>query len=298
LTSGSGLTVEVWLSTDHPHQTGPARIVSYSIDTGARNFTIGQDGRNMQVRLRTTETNLNGIPALTVGGVFGRRTRRHIVVTYDFRDLCVYVDGERAACRSSPAGGFEDWDPEHILMFGNERTADRPWLGALFLVALYDRALLATEIATAYRAAFSSALSGPATESGLVGLWLFAEGSGNVIHDTSTIAPVNLTIPSIVDEPRCGFLSPGRRLSPIDVIANVLIFVPFGFLCYVSMRGRSSTAVTVIATVTITAIFTVAIESLQYCLVSRCSQRDDVVLNVLGGLIGALASIRRVTIRQ
>ena len=43
-------------------QTGPARIVSLSADTGAQNFTLGQEGSDIEFRLRTPVSGRNGIP--------------------------------------------------------------------------------------------------------------------------------------------------------------------------------------------------------------------------------------------
>jgi len=44
LMSGSGFAAAVRVMSHSVEQGGPARIVSYSADTGARNFTIAQDG--------------------------------------------------------------------------------------------------------------------------------------------------------------------------------------------------------------------------------------------------------------
>jgi Concanavalin A-like lectin/glucanases superfamily len=87
-----------------------------------------------------------------VTNVFAAAARRHIVVTYDTNALCLYVDGQRQAYRTPPGGHLDNvWDPSHQLLLGNETTANRPWLGTLFLVALYGRSLSAAEIAAAYR---------------------------------------------------------------------------------------------------------------------------------------------------
>ncbi len=52
LLSGKGLTIEVWLSSATANQGGPARIVSYSLNPGERNFTLGQQGNDLIMRLR------------------------------------------------------------------------------------------------------------------------------------------------------------------------------------------------------------------------------------------------------
>jgi hypothetical protein len=65
-------------------QTGPARIVSNSSDPLHRNFTVGQEGRDLIVRVRTPATGMNGSPFhLVVPDVFSTMEIRDIVVTYD-----------------------------------------------------------------------------------------------------------------------------------------------------------------------------------------------------------------------
>jgi hypothetical protein len=299
LTSGSGFALEIWLSSREPGQTGPARIVSYSANTRARNFTLGQQGSGLVMRLRTTGTDLNGTPPLEVAGVFAAGARRHIVITYDFRSLCAYVDGRRAACRDSPQGRFDNWDPGHHLLFGNETAGNRPWLGTLFLVALYDRVLSPTEIAAAYTAAGRALPTRPAG-SDVVALYRFDGGSadtGDIVRDATPRDRLDLAIPRVVEPSRDGFLSRRSTLSRVtvwsvaDVTVNVLMFVPFGLLCYLALRHRGwSRAAARAVGIGAAATFSLGAESVQYLLVSRASQLEDVVLNTLGASIGVLVA--------
>ena len=62
------ITIEAWIKPASVTQSGPARIVSLSQDTGGRNFTLGQGEEFYEVRLRTTKTSANGEPSLWSGG--------------------------------------------------------------------------------------------------------------------------------------------------------------------------------------------------------------------------------------
>ena len=62
------ITIEAWIKPASITQTGPARIVSLSKDTGNRNFTLGQGEEFFEVRLRTTKTSANGEPSLWSSG--------------------------------------------------------------------------------------------------------------------------------------------------------------------------------------------------------------------------------------
>lgn len=151
LVGGEGVTVEAWVVPRDVAQDGPARIVSYSLDLGSRNFTLGQSGRALVMRLRTTRTDLNGrdlnshMHAMRVPEVFVSNLLHHLVVTYDHERGRVYVNGEQRLEKFGPGGTFANWDQSFPFLMGNEATGDRPWLGRIFLVAIYDRALSAPE---------------------------------------------------------------------------------------------------------------------------------------------------------
>ncbi len=61
-------SLEAWIKPANTTQTGPARIVTISRDTGGRNMTLGQKGGAYEVRFRTTSTTANGEPALSSPG--------------------------------------------------------------------------------------------------------------------------------------------------------------------------------------------------------------------------------------
>lgn len=91
----SELTLEVWISPTHVHQSGPARIVSYSQDTGLRNFTLGQDEKNIVFRLRTPLSGLNGTsPQLQTKDDPLTTDLQHLVVTYRGELETLYVNGQ------------------------------------------------------------------------------------------------------------------------------------------------------------------------------------------------------------
>lgn len=89
-------TLRLVCASDNADQHGPARIVSYSIDTMRRNFTVGQEGPDMVFRLRTPDTGPNGthIP-LVVPGVFSSGGVQDILVTYTGAKLQAAVAGTR-----------------------------------------------------------------------------------------------------------------------------------------------------------------------------------------------------------
>jgi hypothetical protein len=140
-------TVEVWTRSARTTQRGPSRIVSYSWDSSDRNFTLGQDGTDVSWRVRSESNTDNGTPGFTAGAVATDLT--HLVLT-QAADFSIYKDSVRVGGDS--VGAIARWDPGHFLMLANERSARRPFIGELYQVAIYDRALSADEIAARFDA--------------------------------------------------------------------------------------------------------------------------------------------------
>jgi len=140
------LTVEVWLTPGRDLQSGPARIVTLSQDSGQRNFTLGHDGRHIDVRLRTTTTDGNGLPSLAGPEVLTAGQRTHVVFTFA-RDghVRLYGDGRQVA-EASRGGDLSNWNDSFRLGLGDELNGDRRWDGEIHFVALYGRALTAEQV--------------------------------------------------------------------------------------------------------------------------------------------------------
>ncbi len=89
----SQFTISTTVATANLNQSGPARIISLSSDSLRRNFTIGQDKKDLALRLRTPITGQNGADIkLSVPEVFADTNPHRILVTYFQGKLQVYVD--------------------------------------------------------------------------------------------------------------------------------------------------------------------------------------------------------------
>ncbi|MCK9995419.1 MAG: putative Ig domain-containing protein [Candidatus Krumholzibacteria bacterium] len=149
--TSNALTVEAWVTPANTTQDGPARIVTLSEDPYVRNFTLGQGayevGSNIySMRLRSTETDLNGLPSLATDPGSLTTTLTHVVFTRDAGGTNnLYMDGVLVAT-DNPGGDLSNWDTSYALALGNEAIDDRPWLGDYHLVAIFDRALSGVEV--------------------------------------------------------------------------------------------------------------------------------------------------------
>jgi VanZ like family/Concanavalin A-like lectin/glucanases superfamily len=94
LQKSEAFTVVAWIRPESLVQGGPARIVSLSEDPGSRNFTLGQQARDIEFRLRTVSSNTNG-------HIFRTDTQpltgalQQVVVTYEQGVTEAYVGGKR-----------------------------------------------------------------------------------------------------------------------------------------------------------------------------------------------------------
>ena len=78
----------------------------------------------------------------------GLASRRHL----SGGSTAVYVDGTLVDEVTIEPGPIEHWNPEFPLLVGNEATLDRPFIGDVFSVAVYGRALARQEIGQNYQA--------------------------------------------------------------------------------------------------------------------------------------------------
>ena len=163
------VTLEAWVrpAALRPYSApDPGRIIAYSADQSNNNFVLEQGiatGRLDRVyhsRLRTTETNsggwpkgVRGFPSIfntPVGSLDTRLT--HVVMTRrSTGEAFFYLDGEEKAFKPIP-GSFDAWNPSYALHLGGEVGDPRFWLGALHLVAIYNRALTPAEVEQHFRA--------------------------------------------------------------------------------------------------------------------------------------------------
>lgn len=152
LRRSGAITVEAWMRPTQRSQDGQARLIGLSKNATARNFSLGQGVAKGQpsaafsMRLRTTESDLNGEPLLRTEAGLATTDAQHVVYTRTAEGLArLYRDGQTVAERQE-SGDFANWDSSYHLAVANEMGGGHPWLGELYLLAVYDRALSAQEV--------------------------------------------------------------------------------------------------------------------------------------------------------
>ena len=144
------LTVEAWVRPADVTQSGPARIVTLSVDHLNRNFTLGQAEDDYVFRVRTTSAdNLNGTMPQFRAASTVTTSPTHVVATRDAGgNVRIYLNSvQQTLDVSSHEGEFSNWDASYRLALADELGVDeRHWQGTYYLVAVYERALSADEV--------------------------------------------------------------------------------------------------------------------------------------------------------
>jgi glycopeptide antibiotics resistance protein len=84
----------------------------------------------------------------------------------------------------------------------------------------------------------------------------------------------------------------------VPIVANVLLFVPWGFLLFIALYTvERPTMQTYVLTVLLGLTFTCAIEAWQYFLPSRVADVNDIIWNTLGTFGGAILGHLRERVR-
>ncbi|MGB5159947.1 MAG: VanZ family protein [Thermoanaerobaculia bacterium] len=247
------LRLRLRLRTALPIQKGPARIFTISADPYFRNLTVGQEGRDLVVRLRTPQTTVNGLPPYVLTEVFKSKGWQEIELLIEDSEFNLTLDGRKVASDSLPQGPLRSWDPGFRAALGNELTWDRPWLGeiavAVIGVGIEDVDLLRTDV-----------MELPS------GFW-----SGN---DWRLIHPRSLF---------------SFDHSTTDLVLNFLCFIPVGFLLVIVLSRPRSVAFAM----GVVAVGSLLVESAQLCFAGRHPSAIDWIVNVAGSGLGAWLAYSR-----
>jgi VanZ family protein len=294
-----GFTIEVYITIDDIDQNGPARIVTYSLNTSQRNFTLGQEFDSLILRLRTTESDENGVyPHFRGDNVFTPGKKQHVTVSYDGKLEKLYVDGQLRKVSSELEGSFSSWDPNAFFVIGNEHTGDRLWQGKIYLVALYNRALGDEEIYQNYKNIISSNTTeiGPRqNHNGLIRYYTFSEGKGDVVYNQAKqetsghLIPVNLHLNSLKS---FNFLISSEDIITYfrDIAVNIIGFIPLSFILFFNAsKHRSVFSNIYFRPILVGLIISISLEFLQVFSITRVPTILDVLCNLIGTVIGSIS---------
>ena len=128
----SQYSVEAWVIPANTTQEGPARIITYSPGSGARNFTLGQvlynyDFRNRSVARDRRQRHAGARDLRRRPGPPGDApARRHHLRPVRGRRICVDGLFTDDVDPMQPPGRLWNWDPNYMFALGNEAEQRPP----------------------------------------------------------------------------------------------------------------------------------------------------------------------------
>jgi hypothetical protein len=131
-------------------------MVSYSGGDTTRNFTLGQTNQNYDFMMRSSNSDLDGMPQLATptAATVLQASLQHVVLTYDpVNGRQIFVNGVNTGVADPQKGGtIANWDSSFAFVLGNEVSSDRSWQGLIKFVAIHSRALSPAQILQNYNA--------------------------------------------------------------------------------------------------------------------------------------------------
>ena len=288
----AAFTLELWLEPGHVPATDLFDILT--IDDGGfpPGMVLFQWRTELLLRVRDGASH-GGFREVGPSGVLTEQTPRFITITLAPSGTTFYANG--SALKHYPGFTVPNSRLNGRLILGNAAAGKHPWTGNLFRLAIFNRALDASEVAQHYALWTNHQAEHLTADPGLAALYRFDEGGGHWVRDFSTNGH-SLLIPEryVVLQKRVLELPWGPdpiEWSDLDDIAiNILGFMPFGFIVYRYRRlakpdGRFWN---VLWAVCAGAVVSLVIELTQVWLPDRTSSATDLVTNALGTFLGAL----------
>jgi hypothetical protein len=153
-------SLEAWVAPALVATTN-SYMVSYSGSDTTRNFTLAQTNQDYDFMLRSSNSDLNGMPQLQTpdSTMALQASLQHVVLTYDpVNGRQIYINGVNQNIPDPQKGGtISNWDSTFALVLGNEVSGDDSWQGLIKFVAVHSRAMTAAEILQNYNAGVGEA---------------------------------------------------------------------------------------------------------------------------------------------
>jgi hypothetical protein len=142
-------SIEAWVAPAVV-ATNLSDIVSYSGGDTLRNVTLAQTNQDYDFSLRSSKSDLNGMPMQqTPNSTMAlQASLQHVVLTYDpINGRQIYVNGANQNIADPQKGGtISNWDSTFALVLGGEVSGDNAFQGEIKFLAIHSRALTATQV--------------------------------------------------------------------------------------------------------------------------------------------------------
>jgi hypothetical protein len=285
--SDTSCSIEIWLEPGLTEDSNTF-LAFYSVGVPSVPLSLHQSISDLKLQRETLDMNHRAKTVhFMVDDVFREKKPVFVTITSGVQGTSVYLNG--ALIETSPSFGLSDKDFFGRLIVGNSPIGNDDWSGRLLGLAIYDRELTAVQASAHYDQWTKEGQPAVAENENAVGLYLFNERTGSVVHNQIDPA-TNLLVPERYFVLHAPFLLPAwDEYYPGWVYwkyvgINIAGFIPLGFVfcAYFSQIKRP-----VLASIVLGFMVSLSIEILQAFLPTRDSGTTDIITNTLGTAIGA-----------
>lgn len=286
-------SMEIWLQSEKEGYDYTARIFSFYDGKATEASVLSQWKSGLILQRRIGSRPEESYPKVGIRNALPRGVKRFFTITSGPEGTQIYIDGRPA--EKHPKFNFSSENDSAFgqLILGNSPGGKRHWNGNLYGLAIYRHPLTKEQVSEHFRNWRDHEYSLLAADEGIIALYPFDERSGDLIKDHA--AGHHLLIPS-----RFGVLQKQVLVPPwkdfrlnrsylMDIITNILGFIPFGFFLSASLgiKKPQPTRRLFFISILTAGCLSLFIELTQVYLPTRSSQLTDVIMNILGSAIGA-----------
>jgi len=151
----NAVTLEAWIEPANDTQNGT--IFTYS-KQGQRNATLSVNTTRYagQVRVSRDDPMMPGTPIINTESIqtpdmLAKPMLQHVIYTRDSSGQVLYLNGGDTKPSSTqptmppaeppPINDLTEWSPTYQLALGNESTGGDPWMGKIYMAAVYCKKL-------------------------------------------------------------------------------------------------------------------------------------------------------------
>jgi len=301
LQADSPCSLEIWLEPSRVNASGTI-LAFYWPESRVVPFALRQSLSDLVLQ-RTNQDQFHDSEKanIYIGHVFSHQKPVFVAISSSQSGTTVYVDG--ALVTKSPNFRFSSRDLTGQFIVGNSPRTNHTWSGQLGGLAIYSRELSVGEVSEHYANFTESGPTVLAGSKGVVALYLFNEGNGNVVHNQVDSA-TDLLIPErffvlqeqLLERPWDEFRPDWNYWKNMGI--NVAGFIPFGFFFYAYFSLVRRTEHPAAITIALGFAVSLTIEVLQAFLPTRDSGMTDLITNTLGTVVGVMALRRLGTERR
>ncbi len=108
-------SIELTCQANHLRQTGPARLLTYSLDPLQRNLSVGQELDSLVFRVRSPAAGKNGRRCeARWPNIFTDSSKQHLLVTYQMGQMRLFKNGQPAGVLRQQAWGWAGLGHRHL----------------------------------------------------------------------------------------------------------------------------------------------------------------------------------------